>query len=400
MMIVTGPSLTRATFMSAPNLPVSTRAPSARNSATTASTSGSATAPGDALFQVGRRPLAVSAYSLNWLTTRSGAFRSEQDFSPSRMRRPQSLAASFLAFSAVSSWVTPTRTRSPGPSIAPMTAPSTRTLASLTRCATARMGSARRDLRLGPAGQIALRPGEQRDPVGVGERRLAERLRRRPAVVAGRPASRAGEGQGHAAVPRGAVLVVADPAPHADRDARGHQHADHQVHDPLPPRGERDRARGLVGAEAGLAVGGGRIVHDRPIVRAPRRRADPLRARCAGVTVCGSVAATERASTDTEVTEWLPVTPLGLTEPPAGWTWAPATSRRRSRSTPASSAGRESRAAPRWAATRWPGSAAGTSPGSDRSWARPAPRPRGPPTSPRPTWTRPRPGSPTPAGRS
>src|ERR1700727_1451328 len=139
MMIVTGPSLTRATFMSAPNLPVSTRAPSARNSATTASTSGSATGPGAALFQVGRRPLAVSAYSVNWLTTRSGAFRSEQDFSPSRMRSPHSLAASFLAFSAVSSWVTPTRTRSPGPSIAPMTAPSTQTLASLTRCATARM---------------------------------------------------------------------------------------------------------------------------------------------------------------------------------------------------------------------------------------------------------------------
>jgi len=55
------------------------------------------------------------------------------------MRSPQSLAASLRAFSAVSSWVTPTRTSSPGPSIAPMTAPSTRTLASLTRCATARM---------------------------------------------------------------------------------------------------------------------------------------------------------------------------------------------------------------------------------------------------------------------
>ena len=61
MMIVTGPSLTRATFMSAPNSPVSTRAPSLLSSSTTAVTSGSATGPGAALFQVGRLPLAVSA---------------------------------------------------------------------------------------------------------------------------------------------------------------------------------------------------------------------------------------------------------------------------------------------------------------------------------------------------
>src|SRR6185369_4200032 len=45
-MIVTGPSLTRDTFMSAPNTPVWTRAPRSRRACTTAPTSGSATGPG------------------------------------------------------------------------------------------------------------------------------------------------------------------------------------------------------------------------------------------------------------------------------------------------------------------------------------------------------------------
>lgn len=64
-MIVTGPSLTSDTFMSAPNRPVATVAPAARSASTTASTSGSATAPGAAAFHDGRRPLAVLAYSVN-----------------------------------------------------------------------------------------------------------------------------------------------------------------------------------------------------------------------------------------------------------------------------------------------------------------------------------------------
>src|SRR5712692_5857603 len=71
--------------------------------------------------------------------TRSGAATSEQDFSPSRMRSPHSLAASLAACSGVSSWVTPTRTSSPGCSTAPTTSPSTATLARLTRCTTARI---------------------------------------------------------------------------------------------------------------------------------------------------------------------------------------------------------------------------------------------------------------------
>jgi hypothetical protein len=61
MMMVTGPSLMRLTCITAPKTPVSTRAPSARRDETTAPTSGSATGPGAAACQVGRRPFRVSA---------------------------------------------------------------------------------------------------------------------------------------------------------------------------------------------------------------------------------------------------------------------------------------------------------------------------------------------------
>src|SRR5690606_4931206 len=95
--------------------------------------------PGAAAVQLGLRPFRVSPYSVNWLTTSSGAFTSEHDFSSSRIRRPHSFEASFRAFPGSSSWVTPTRTISPGPSIAPTIRPSTDTLAWLTRWTTARM---------------------------------------------------------------------------------------------------------------------------------------------------------------------------------------------------------------------------------------------------------------------
>ena len=62
---VTGPSLTSSTAMSAPNTPVATSAPSSRSASVNTVTSGSATAPGAAAFHVGRRPLAVLAYSVN-----------------------------------------------------------------------------------------------------------------------------------------------------------------------------------------------------------------------------------------------------------------------------------------------------------------------------------------------
>lgn len=57
---VNGPSLVNATDIRAPNTPVSTRAPKARNSSTTWSTRGSATGPGAAACHVGRRPLRAS----------------------------------------------------------------------------------------------------------------------------------------------------------------------------------------------------------------------------------------------------------------------------------------------------------------------------------------------------
>ena len=62
--------------MSAPKTPVATCAPRMRNEATKASISGSLIARGAAALQDGRRPLRVSAYRVNWLTTRIGAFSS------------------------------------------------------------------------------------------------------------------------------------------------------------------------------------------------------------------------------------------------------------------------------------------------------------------------------------
>src|SRR5260221_298167 len=84
---VTGPSLTSVTCMSAPNTPVRTLAPSSRSASAKAVTSGSATGPGAAACQVGRRPFLVSAYRVNWLITSSGAPVSAHDFSSRRIRR-------------------------------------------------------------------------------------------------------------------------------------------------------------------------------------------------------------------------------------------------------------------------------------------------------------------------
>ena len=72
--IVTGPSATSSMAMSAPNDPVATSSPWACAAPRRpASTSGSATGPGAAADQLGRRPLRVSAYRVNWLTTSTGA---------------------------------------------------------------------------------------------------------------------------------------------------------------------------------------------------------------------------------------------------------------------------------------------------------------------------------------
>ena len=86
---VIGPSLTLATRMSAPKRPRSTCAPSRSSSEHTASYSGSLTGPGAAASQVGRRPLRASPYSVNWLTTSTGAATSLALCSSRSSRRSQ-----------------------------------------------------------------------------------------------------------------------------------------------------------------------------------------------------------------------------------------------------------------------------------------------------------------------
>src|SRR4051794_12952323 len=122
--------------MCAPKMPVSTWAPNARSASANAFTSGSATAPAAAAFHVGRLPLVVLAYNVNWLMTRIGAVTSAADLSLSRILSCQSFSASLCAFPTSSSWVTPTSASSPCPSgsIAPTTTPSTVTAADVTRC--------------------------------------------------------------------------------------------------------------------------------------------------------------------------------------------------------------------------------------------------------------------------
>src|SRR5580693_6560659 len=171
MMIVMGPSLTRATFMSAPNLPVSTRAPSARNSATTASTA-----------SVGvQRELADDQERR--VQVGAGLLAAEDAQPPELGRQLPRLLGRVIVGDA-------DEDEEPGPVDCPDDGPVDADAGLAYPLCDRPQSSARRDLRLGPAGQVALRPGEERDPVGVGERRLAERLRRRPAVVAGRAAGR------------------------------------------------------------------------------------------------------------------------------------------------------------------------------------------------------------------
>ena len=98
---VTGPSLTSSTcHVRAEHAGLDVGA-ERRSASAKAVTSGSATAPGAAAFHVGRRPLAVLAYSVNWLTTRIGASTSLADFSSSRILSCQSFSASRCALRGV-----------------------------------------------------------------------------------------------------------------------------------------------------------------------------------------------------------------------------------------------------------------------------------------------------------
>src|ERR1700722_13641079 len=132
---VTGPSLINSTRICAPNTPFATVAPRRRSASANAVTNGSATGPAAAAFHDGRRPFSVFAYSVNWLTTRIGAFMSAADRSSSSIRKCQSFSASRRAVSSVSLWVTPTNASRPCPAgrTAPTTSSSTDTLADETR---------------------------------------------------------------------------------------------------------------------------------------------------------------------------------------------------------------------------------------------------------------------------
>ncbi len=78
---VNGPSLVSSTRIIAPNRPSATVAPRSRRRVATADTSGSAWSRPEAWSQVGRRPLRIAPYSVNWLTTSSGRSRSDADSS-------------------------------------------------------------------------------------------------------------------------------------------------------------------------------------------------------------------------------------------------------------------------------------------------------------------------------
>jgi D-tyrosyl-tRNA(Tyr) deacylase len=92
-------------------------------------------------------------------------------------------------------------------------------------------------------GLHALRPGVQGYRVGRAERRLAERLGSRAAVMEGLAAHGAGHGDVHAAVRRGGIAVRPERSP--DGQAGGqqdHEHADNQESPFLAP-GDAGRAQ-------------------------------------------------------------------------------------------------------------------------------------------------------------
>ena len=127
--------------MSAPKTPRSTRAPSRSSSPQKASYVGSLTSRGAAASHVGRRPFRASPYSVNWLTTSTGAPTSDADFSSRKIRSPHNFRAIHATSSGPSECVIPRYTSSPASSTAPTTSPSTITRAEATRCTTARMRS-------------------------------------------------------------------------------------------------------------------------------------------------------------------------------------------------------------------------------------------------------------------
>src|SRR6266511_601440 len=142
--MVTGPSPADSMVISAPKRPVAVLTPPAPSRSATAATSGAACSGRAAATNEGLRPLRVSPYKVNWLTTRAPPPDSTTErfilpSASSNTRSVATLSASQAAWADPSSWVTPTSTSRPAP-ISPTTSVFTSTRAHATLETTARTG--------------------------------------------------------------------------------------------------------------------------------------------------------------------------------------------------------------------------------------------------------------------
>src|SRR6266542_1895270 len=142
--MVTGPSPADSMVISAPKRPVAVLTPPAPSRSATAATSGAACSGRAAATNEGLRPLRVSPYKVNWLTTRAPPPDSTTErfilpSASSNTRSVATLSASQAAWADPSSWVTPTSTSRPAP-ISPATSVFTSTRAHATLETTARTG--------------------------------------------------------------------------------------------------------------------------------------------------------------------------------------------------------------------------------------------------------------------
>ena len=141
MQMVTGPSFSNSTCMSAPNWPVLTGLPKAMlNSLQNCSYSGMEISGRAARIYDGRLPFLVEACRVNWLTTRMSPLVSRMErfitpFSSSKMRRWTILRHSQSMSSAPSVSSMPTSISIPGP-MDDFTRPPMLTEACLVRCIT------------------------------------------------------------------------------------------------------------------------------------------------------------------------------------------------------------------------------------------------------------------------
>src|SRR6266702_512297 len=142
--MVTGPSPADSMVISAPKRPVAVLTPPAPSRSATAATSGAACSGRAAATNEGLRPLRVSPYKVNWLTTKAPPPDSTTErfilpSASSNTRSVATLSASQAAWADPSSWVTPTSTSRPAP-ISPTTSVFTSTRAHATLETTARTG--------------------------------------------------------------------------------------------------------------------------------------------------------------------------------------------------------------------------------------------------------------------